>query len=171
MHRITRRPMALLFAILTFGAGTPWILAAPGAETIEGRWRLIEQSYAGGDSELVRDDTDLTLEFQRAGDAWNGSVWGAAGERSRRAWPALIAGGVDRAVQDAEVTGAFDARSIEARYRVSPSDGDDLLLEVVERYALDPRDGRLRGTVKIRFVTPEGERGGYTLRRTWERKR
>ena len=58
---------------------------------------------------------------------------------------------------------------LRASYVVAPSEGDGLLLEVDEAYALKPGGEALSGIVKVVFRQGAETRGSYTLHRRFER--
>ncbi|RMF76712.1 MAG: hypothetical protein D6738_00850 [Acidobacteria bacterium] len=61
------------------------------------------------------------------------------------------------------------ARELAARYVVPPAPGDDTALRVTESYRLDGQ-GRLVGTMTLRFVRGGEERGGFTWHRVFVRE-
>ena len=176
MPRMTGRCAPLIVvccvAVIGLASAAPALARAEGERgTIEGVWRLVRQSYGEGQSELVRDAPELSLEFRRgAGNAWSGwlHVGGPAAARRSVAWPALEAAGRERPVEVLETRAPADGSTIGCTYRVMPGQDGSMTLEIDERYRLEAPD-RLVGVVEVRFLTAQGERGGYTLRRLLER--
>jgi hypothetical protein len=62
------------------------------------------------------------------------------------------------------------SRVLEGRCEIVPVDGEDLVLDVRERYALSADGQWLEGTVEVRFTGGDRNRGGYTLHRRFARE-
>ena len=61
----------------------------PGG-TIEGRWRLIEQSYGSGRSNLLGSEPPAFLELERRAGGWVGRVrFGSGSDAVTSDWPTL----------------------------------------------------------------------------------
>lgn len=144
-------------------------LVLPAWGGADGRWRLVEQTYQRGGNNLAPLDAPVRLQITLGPDGPVGRIWSGADEGAALAWPAFVAGEVERPV---EVLGrAARDGAFEVRYRVAPAPGDDLVLEIVERYAASADGDALEGTVEVRFTGGASHRGGYTLHRRFERER
>jgi hypothetical protein len=162
MNASRRGTIGVALVFLLIAATTP----GQGAGTIEGCWVLVEQHYADGQSNLVA-ETPLHLEFGRetVGRIWAGEDRGAA-----LGWPAFMTDAGPVPVDVAERVIDLGAGEVRARYTVRPSKEDDLVLEVIEAYRLEPGGGMLSGTMEVRFTGGETNRGGFTLHRRFRRQ-
>ena len=167
-QRMAGGPLLLAAALL--GLSTGAAAAAPGG-TIEGRWLLVEQSYGEGGTDLASGADPVRLEFAREGAGHAGRLGRPDQPAAAWSWPAWEASGRLLPVRILERSEAPGGTAILVRYTVQPAEGDATLLEIVESYAVDPATGDLAGTVKVTFLTEEGPKGGYTLRRRFERER
>ena len=145
------------------------VAAIPVWAGADGRWRLVEQTYQRGGSNLAPLDAPVRLRIFLGPDGPTGRIWAGADESRAIAWPAFVAGETPRPVTVLE-RAAWDG-AFEVRYRVAPAAGDDLVLEVVERYAASADGESLVGTVDVRFTGGNTNRGGYTLHRRFARER
>jgi hypothetical protein len=136
----------------------------------EGRWTLVRQTYGRGDANLAAPENPPHLEFLRDGSGWSARIW--AGEATEQAlpWPAWIAEGeaLPLVVESWKVDPA--AGTVEVRYRVKPSAGDDVVLAVVEAYELTEDGEALVGTLTATFLDGDETRGSFVLNRRFERK-
>jgi hypothetical protein len=150
------------------------LLAAASAGTgagLEGRWRLVEQTYEGGSANLATPEAPVRLEFTRDGGRLSGRIWAGGDDSQADKWPAFRADAGPVAVRENARTEDEGAGMIEVRYTVQPSDADDLVLAVVERYVLGADGQSLAGTMTVTFTGGETPRGGFTLHRRFERER
>jgi hypothetical protein len=147
------------------------VLAAvlPAQGGADGRWRLVEQTYQRGGSNLAPLDAPVRLEIVLGPEGPRGRVWSGDDPSRALPWPAFVAGESVRPVTVLERSASDGAFAV--RYRVEPAEGDDLVLEVVERYAASADGATLEGTVEIRFTGGATNRGGYTLHRRFARER
>ena len=136
--------------------------------TIEGRWRLVEQTYGSGQANRADSDAPLHLEFHREAGRLIGRSWFGAGDAAR--WPSLPVG-ESRALSVERVDVARDEASVLAHYRVEPAPGDDATLEITEEYRVTEGGSVLSGRVTV-AVSRGGEPGGsYVLHRKFKRER
>ena len=144
--------------------------AAPGA--LEGRYRLVEQTYGGSLANLVENETPVTLTLVRSGVALDATLT-AADSTARHPWPAFVTDAGALPVESLERRDDAASCGLHAKYRVRPS--DDLTLEIVEDYRCAGDGKALVGTYSVFFLarSPEGTlspRGSYVLHRRFERQ-
>lgn len=142
---------------------------ATRAASPEGRWRMVEQSYGDGSGNTVREDEPRWLELRRGAQGWSGELQSGSALSEKFVWPAVVTAGRVRPLEQVAIRALAD-NAVEALYRVPPTPGDDLTLEIRERYRLDGPD-RLLGLVEVTFERDGVRRGGYTLRRRYARER
>ena len=142
--------------------------SSPGL-TLEGSWDLVEQTYGEGSNNLADLDRPVRLELTREGARVRGKIW-SGGDRSRRMdWPAFANDAGPLPVEVLELEANIMEGRIRARYRVTPSPTDKLVLEVVEQYELS-EDGRaLVGSMMVTFTSDGAERGSFVLHRRFVR--
>ena len=152
-----------------WGVAALLLITLPAWAGADGRWRLIEQTYQRGGSNLAPVEAPLRLELVLGPDGPQGRIWSGDDPSRSLVWPAFLAGEsvrpvtvLERSAQDGEVA---------VRYRVQPAPGDDLVLEISERYRASASGDALEGTVEVRFTGGSRNRGGYTLHRRFERER
>ena len=154
--------IGLLSVLLT----APALLAGP----LEGRWKLVEQTYGSGAANLVRaTEAPLQLEFVREDGILKGKVW-SGDERARALdWPAVLSDTGAQPIEVEQVRIAPGEDRAEAHYRAGPGPNDGRVVEFVEEYRI-AEDGRaLVGTVNVK-LTRDGEPGGsYVIHRRFER--
>lgn len=151
-----------VLALLVSGAGP--------ALALEGRFVLVEQTYERGGRNLAPLDAPVHIEIATSPDGVRARVWAGEDAAASVPWPAILVDGGALPVEIASV-GRTAAGGIEARYRTRPAAADDVVLEVREVYEPSSDGNALVGTVEIRFTEGEGNRGGYTLHRRFERAR
>ena len=152
-----------------WGALAVLALALPAFGGADGRWRLVEQTYQRGGQNLAPLDAPVRLEISLGPEGPKGRIWSGEDRSRALAWPAFLAGEAARPVTVLER--ATGDGSFFVRYRVQPAPGDDLVLEIAERYAAGPDGDTLEGTVEVRFTGGATNRGGYTLHRRFTRER
>ena len=157
----------LLTSLLAAGPSSAPLPAAEGDLT--GTWKLVEQRYEGGPKNLADPERPLYLELRRDGLALAVRVRGGDDEPLELAWPAFVNDEGPLPVEVVELSNAAGGDRIRARYRVRPSDASDLVLDIVEEYALTDGGRVLAGSMAIRFTGGEKNRGGYVLQRRFER--
>jgi hypothetical protein len=138
------------------------------AGSLEGRWRLVEQTHGEGRFDTVDLGPPLRLEFVRQGSELVGRTRdGTSGEQVRR-WPALRADEGTLRVDSVEFSRGED--SVRARYSVTTGADDRVRLDFVESYRVG-RDARtLTGTVTVSLVRDGVPGGSYVVRRRFERE-
>ncbi len=151
-----------VLALLVVGAGP--------ALALEGRFVLVEQTYERGERNLAPLDAPVRLEIASSPDGLRARVWAGEDAAASLPWPAILVEGGALPVEIASVV-RTPTGGIEARYRTRPAAGEDVVLEIREAYEPSPDGNALLGTVEIRFTGGEGDRGGYTLHRRFERER
>lgn len=152
----------ILLALLVVGAGP--------ALALEGRFVLVEQTYQRGERNLAPLDVPVRLEIAATPRGIEGRIWAGEDPAASIRWPAILVEGTALPVEVHSVR-ATPTGGVEARYRTRPAAGDDLVLEIREAYEPSPDGNALVGTLEIRFTGGEGNRGGYTLHRRFERER
>ena len=162
------RPRFRLFVI----AALATFLATPALArtSLEGRWRLVEQRYGAGGSNLANLDAPVRLEFRRQGAGLTCRIWAGHAVQQARAWPAFVSATPPAAVMTDELAVDPARASARARYRVDTSDDDDLILHIVEDYRVEPSSGALVGTVTVTLVDDGKPRGSYVLHRRFEKE-
>lgn len=160
----SRRSLSLLLFILLALIGAKALRASGG--TLVGTWRLVEQRYERGERNVAQDFEPVRLAFADESGRIAGHV---SGFGQHGLWPLYPTPEGPAAIDSVVVRVAPDARSVEAFYRVLPPPGDDTALRVVESYRVDD-DGRLVGTMTIRFERGGELRGGYVWTRAFERE-
>jgi len=147
------------------------LVAAPsGTGTLEGRWVLVEQTYEQGSNNLADGERPLHLELRPGPQGWGGRIWAGDDEAGALPWPAFRAGRAPAPPRIVERNEDPAGREIAVRYRVAVEPESGFEIEVTETYRLAD-DGTLAGTMKVLFLTPDGERGSYRLFRRFERSR
>ena len=141
------------------------------AASPEGRWRLVEQRYEAGAANTMADGPALRLEFTREGGRLAARMWAGDDASAAVPWPAFSASEGKRAALVLERGEDALAGEVTVRYRIPPATGDDLVLDVTERYKVSSDGATLEGTVEVRFLGGDKNRGGYTLHRRFEREK
>ncbi len=162
-HGRTSRRTALVFVVVLVSFS--FALAQSGS--VSGTWKLVEQRYERGGFNFVKADEPTVLELAPAGEPVQGRLFWH--ERQEAAWPAYPTPHGPAALHDVRVRRSLDGRGVTASYRVEPATGDDTWLVVTETYRLS-EDGRLVGTMEIRFERDGVLKGGFTWQRTFERE-
>jgi hypothetical protein len=143
--------------LLTLGATTT------RAPSLEGRWRLVEQTYGEGRANLLRGQEPHYIEFTREDGRLAGRVaHGPPGSPLER-WPAL-------AGLDAAIVFSPEEDRVSARYRIRPDPADDTLVEIVEDYRVMEGGRELHGSVTISLKNAGAPAGAYVLQRRFERE-
>ena len=139
------------------------------AGTIDGRWRLVEQTYGSDGSDLLRSASSLRLEFTRTASGLRGLAWSSDDKSTGTPWPTLFSGEQSHAVRvrEIEVTAAGDG--VRATYVVALPEDPDTELEITEVYRVGDDDETMTGTVTVRMVREGKQAGAYTLQRRFER--
>lgn len=139
--------------------------SAVQAGSVLGEWRLIEQTYGEGKSNLIKDDAPpVRIEFFRRGPEIQARIRAGGKDADRLAWPRFVSD-LARGVHVEEQRFSSTEDRVRVRYRVDPSPGDDLVLVVTEEYAVAEEGRALVGTVRVEFRRGGEERGSYLLHR------
>jgi hypothetical protein len=165
--RFARKVVAVpVLALLAAASSAPALCA----DSVEGRWLLVEQHYGEGRSNLAPDEEPVKLEFLQQGGQLAGRVWTGAAEEKAVPWPAAPGkqGPVPPRVRSFSSSPRLD--SVRVEYSVEPSPGDGLVLEIVEEYRVVDEGRALEGTVRVAFVRDGEPRGSYVLHRRFERQ-
>lgn len=161
------RVVAMLAVFLLLAA-----VSAPAAgDTLEGRWKLVEQNYGKGRMNLADLEAPVLLEFLGGVQGVRATIRTAGNESRALPWPAYVNDEGPVPVEVLEVSADPAARKAGARYRVRPSPEDDLVLLIVEEYSLSEDGETLRGSATVTFTVGEEKRGSFVLHRRFERVR
>jgi hypothetical protein len=164
------------FSILCAGSLITLLLAASSspavhAGTIDGRWRLVEQTYGSGGSNLMRSTSPVRLEFVRTASGFTGRVWAADDKSTGTPWPAVFSDGKAYGADLREIDVTASGDGVRAVYVVDLPDDPGVQLEITETYRVSSDDdSMMTGTVTIRMVRGGKQAGAYTLRRRFERE-
>jgi hypothetical protein len=151
----------------------PFVLAeSPAvAATAEGRWRLVEQHYGEGLANLAVSGRPVRLEFVLEGGQLQGWIWPGDERDAALSWPAFLTDAGPLPVELVQRSVDASLSVVVARYRVRPSPAGDLVLEIHERYKLSGDGRSLAGVLEVSFTGGVMNRGGFVLRRRFERER
>ena len=162
---MSKRWIAIAALCVFAGASAP--VAAGGG--LGGHWKLVEQTYGAGDQNLAPRGEGLHLDVGVGVREGQVSTWVDGAPDDVRAWPAIF-------VRDTPATVEVRTRVVDPRtgtltatYRVNSREPGGLVLEIEEAYALDPDGAFLAGRVSIEMFRDGEPRGGYELRRRFER--
>jgi hypothetical protein len=137
------------------------------AATLEGRWKLVEETYGAGGSNLMRHKPPETMEFVREAGGLAGTIRiGAAGAQR---WPLSAPGGAHAASTGEDVTFSPGEDHVHAHY-LTPENADHFHLDIVEDYRVSEDGASLTGTMTVTFLQDGEPRGSYVLHRTFERQ-
>ena len=121
--------------------------------SLEGRWKLVEQTFGSGAANYAEPGAPLRIEFKREGPRLAGTIW-IDGERARALpWPAFTADEQILAIEGLHLSDDPVAGSVRAGYRVRSFAQDGESLEVVEEYQLTDGGRALSGTVTLTPVS------------------
>jgi hypothetical protein len=143
---------------------------AASAGTIEGRWRLVEQTYGTDGSDLMRSATPVRLEFTRGASGTRGRVWTKDDEADGKPWPVLPLAATTARMRSSKVEVTPAADRVQASYSVVVPEDPELVLEIVEAYEIGDDDATLTGTVTVGVIRGGEPAGSYTLHRRFERQ-
>lgn len=141
------------------------------AGSLEGRWKLEDEHYGEGGGNLAARKAPVFLEISpRPGEpavyVWMGDDPGRA-----VAWPAYLSGEQSQPVEILERSLDLLGGRIRVRYRVRSAPGDELVLEIVEQYALAGDGESLQGSATVSFLRGDEPRGSFVLHRRFVRSR
>jgi hypothetical protein len=144
-------------------------VSVASAGPLEGQWRLVEQTYGSGLSNLVVNEPPLRLEFYREGGRLAARAWFGQDTERVFAWPSLLADdGPAVSLEEYVVTPQEDG--VRVRYRTEPASAEETALEFVEEYNVTDDGKTLVGTVTVSRLHPGEEGGSYVLHRRFERE-
>ena len=166
MHAARRRNIALILAVLAALSAV-----ALAGESIEGRWRLVEQSYGTGRGDLPDAGSPVLIEFRRTPTGFAGRVWAGDEKTTAADWPTLFTAGGPRPVRLREIESPPTGDRVRARYEVEPSGQEGGVLEIIEEYRLSDDGAALVGTVTVSLSHDGKSTGSYSIRRRFERQR
>jgi hypothetical protein len=158
---------AALFLMLGLGVALGAAAARPG---LEGRWRLVEQRYGEGRSNLAGGDTPLWLEFAQEGARLTCRIWVADPAARAMAWPAPPAGGPAGPIAIEQLRIDAPSGRAMARYTARGAGPEPEVLWVIEDYALSTDGASLAGTVTVGVMQDGEPRGRYVLHRRFARE-
>ena len=146
-------------------------IPAGAASTVDGRWRLVQQTYGLGSAGSASEAPRLRLELTHAGGRAAGQVWLAGRESRRTSWPAMFREDEPLPVRVVanEVSAAGD--SLRVRYVTADPADEQNVLEIEEEYRLVEDGAALVGSVVVRVRHDGKDVGGYRLHRRFERER
>jgi hypothetical protein len=166
MHAERRRKVVLILAVLaTLSA------VALAGESIEGRWRLVEQSYGKGRGDIPEAGSPVLIEFRRTPTGITGRVWAGDEKTTAADWPMLFTADGPRPVRLREIESPPTGDRVRARYEVEPSGQEGGVLEIIEEYRLSDDGTALLGTVTVSLSHDGKSAGSYSIRRRFERQR
>jgi hypothetical protein len=166
MKATWRFTAACALALAASRLASPALAASP-----EGRWRLVEQRYEAGTANVMADESPLHLELTIESGRLVGRIWAGDDPSSAVPWPAFSSKAGSLATEVLERSADPLLGLAAARYRVQPSPGDDLVLDVTESYQVSKDGSALEGTLHVQFTGGDRNRGGYTLHRRFEREK
>jgi len=160
-----------LFAI----AGIPLFLAslslpALSADTLAGRWVLVEQHYGKGQANQAPAENRVRLEFSLEGGQFAGRIWAGESATGAERWPVLAVDGESPEPRIEEITPDPRLNRVRAVYTVEPARDGDTVLRVTEEYWITDDGKSLTGTVTVSLVRAGQPRGSYVLHRRFERE-
>ena len=160
-----------LACCLWVAGGLALAIAAGSSATLDGRWRLVEQTYGLGSAASASEAPRLRLELTHAAGRIAGQVWLAGHESRRTSGPAMFRDDepLPVLVVANEVSAAAD--SVRVRYVTDDPDDDKNVLEIEEDYRLVEDGAALAGSVTVRVRHDGKDVGGYRLHRRFERER
>ena len=162
-----RRPTRWLVLACAGAALCSLALAAGG--TVDGRWRLVEQTYGRGRAQSAEGTPDLRLEFSR--EAGSARVWVDGREARAAAWPAAFVDHEPIPVRVLERSFSTAGDQVVARYETHDAANEQTILEITEEYRLTEDGAALVGRVTVRERQDGRDAGAYVLQRRFERER
>ena len=142
--------------------------AAAVAGPLEGRWKLVEQTYGEGRSDTLDLRKPLRLEFVRQGGGLVGWTWSSESGREVSRWPSLLTG--EGRVRIEKIDLPSDEDRVRARYSVTTESDDRVKLDFVEEYSVGEDRKTLTGTVTVSLVRDGRPAGSYLVRRGFVRE-
>ena len=146
------------------------LLVTPvAAQSLEGRWLMVEQFYGDGQANIVDKELPLYLEFTPDGDGWSVLVWPGDDRDKAVDWPAHVTRHGIQSVEVLEREVLDGGRGIRAKYELPPKGGGVVVIE--EKYSLDPSGEFLTGKASVNILKNGEDKGSYVLNRRFERVR
>jgi hypothetical protein len=139
------------------------------AATLEGRWKLVEQSAGSGGANVASPEAPLRLEFRLSGSSPAGRIWTAEEKPRPFPWPSFSMGSGSAPVEIEQLIFAPAGDSARTVYRVKMPGGDSVL-RVEEEYRLSDGGRALAGTVSVTSLEEGAARGTYRIHRRFERE-
>ena len=146
------------------------VLLPAQAGSLEGRWRLVEETYGAGQRNLVREEASQTIEFVREGTQLEGRTRIGPGMPELRDWPSFVIGETAAPLTVHEKLIRPGEDGIRVRYEVAAFRDDDMRLDVVEEYSLSDDGRSMTGTVTVTFLRGSESRGSFVLHRKFEKQ-
>ena len=160
MRTFLSRSLICVAAVLVASTG----VAGP----LEGRWKLVEQTYGEGRSDTLELRKPLRLEFVRQGSELVGWSWLSESSHERGRWPSLLTG--EGRVRIEKIDIPPDEDRVRARYSATTDSDDRVRLDFVEEYDVGDDRKSLTGTVTISLVRDGRPAGSYVVRRRFVRE-
>jgi hypothetical protein len=143
--------------------------AVASATELVGHWRLVEQHYERGGHNLVPHTETHHIEIRPSLDGEAVRTWTGPSADLAVRWPAVLVDGRTVEIETHERTVDLEHGVLRATYRVDPGVEGGQIIDVVEEYRLDEEADSLVGTITFRMTRGGEPRGGYVLRRRYER--
>lgn len=140
------------------------------AGPLEGRWRLAEQTYESGGSNLAERAPVLHLDVAEEPGHTNVTVWSGVDARLARSWPAMVIDGLPPNIQILERSVDAAAGTLHSRYRIEPPSSEGNTVDIVEDYALSAAGDELKGTMTVELSRDGEPRGSFVLHRRFVRE-
>jgi hypothetical protein len=163
----SRRPGAAALIIALALVSLPVVAGA----TVEGRWRLVDQTYGPDGSDLLRGRAPVRLELTLAPSGPRGRVWYEGDDRAPVEWPTPLAAPAVSETERPRIELSSSGNRIRARHAFAMEGEPDARLEIVEDYQVESAGSTLVGTVTLRLVRDGEPAGEYVLHRRFERER
>jgi len=146
------------------------LFATPvAAQSLEGRWLMIEQYYGDGQANIADKELPLFLEFTPEGDGWSVLVWPGDDRDKAVGWPAHVTSHGIRPVEVLEREVLDGGSGIRVKYELPPQGEGTVVIE--EKYSLDLSGEHLTGKATVHILKNGEDKGTYVLTRTFERVR
>ena len=138
------------------------------AGPLEGRWKLVEQTYGEGRSGAVDLRKPSRLEFVRQGGGLVGWTWSSESGHEIVRWPSLPTG--EGRVRIEKIDIAPDEDRVRAQYSATTDSDDRVRLDFVEEYSVGDDRKTLTGTVIISLVRDGRPAGSHVVHRRFVRE-
>jgi len=138
------------------------------AGPLEGRWKLVEQTYGEGQSDTLDVRKPLRLEFIRQGSELVGWTWSSESSHEIVRWPSLLTGEGRVRIEQIDIAPGEDR--VRTRYSATMDSDDRVRIDFVEDYSVGDDRKTLTGTVTISLVRDGRPAGSYVVRRRFVRE-